>query len=137
MSNDNKKFKKFDLVRGGRDIRIGIIVSDPITINLFGDGMASTAAEQPFDIQNPDSYDCEYDDFVAVYVYAPDFRGLELCRLANLMLLNLDCQDGYIPFDHATGKLREVLSLKKFAEKLWEDRLSNKSTAKDTTTVTV
>ncbi|OHA50681.1 MAG: hypothetical protein A3A97_02035 [Candidatus Terrybacteria bacterium RIFCSPLOWO2_01_FULL_40_23] len=125
MSSD---LKKFDLVRGGRDIQIGVIVSDPITINLFDECTASAAAEQPFDIENPDSYDREYDDFVAVYVYAPDFRGLELCRLVNLQRLNLDWHDGYIPFDHATGALREVLSLKKFAEDLWSTRESVQTT---------
>lgn len=119
-SQDQKKLKKFDLVQSrSNDIQIGVIISDPFTANFFNDCVASQAAEIPFDITDPNSY-CMEVEMVLVYVFAPDFTGPKAVGLHSLEPAKSQYLDGYIPFDHATGKLREVLSLKKFAEDLWK-----------------
>lgn len=127
MNSETKKFKKFDLVQSRDvDIRIGIIISEPFTANFFDDCTGSRAAEVPFDITDPKSYEHEV-EMVLVYVYAPDFRGPEAVVLDRLELLEVGSCEGWIPFDQATSKLREVLSLKKFSEDLWAKEGASRS----------
>lgn len=119
MDNPTKNLKKFDLVRGPR-FQLGVIISDPFTANFFDSRTASTDVEIPFDIANPASYNYEVADMVLVYVYVPDFRGVEAVSLKNLWLANIDIFDSTFLFDHATCTLRERLSVKKYAESFGE-----------------
>lgn len=83
----------------------------------LADCVASQASGVGVDITDPNSYDLWEDAVLCWNVLA---QNHEFHNPANLT--ELDCRtDGYIPFDHATGSLRAVLSLLKFAQdKLYE-----------------
>jgi len=108
-----RSLKKFDLVSGPPDIKIGVIISDPFTANFFD----SNSAKDPFDIADPEAYEIKV-EMVLVYVFVPGFKGAEAVRLDNLRLSDLNPLDAHVYFDCATDKLREMLSVKKFAENL-------------------
>lgn len=119
MDGPKKELKKFDLVKGP-EFDLGVIISDPFTAHFFDSCMASQAAGVPFDITDPKSYDRELDNMVVVYVFVPHFRGTEVIWLQNLQPAKIDRYNAYVPFDCATNHLREILSVKKFAEDLWK-----------------
>jgi len=113
---DLEKF--IDLVEGP-NIKLGVIVSDPVSVRFFDSCIASKAAEMPFDITDPENYEIE-EEMVIVYVFVPDFRGPEVVRLDNLQLAELHPYDFTGFYDHVTNDLRERLSVKKLAEDFWK-----------------
>lgn len=115
--------KKFDLVEG-RNVRLGIIVSEAFTAHFFDSCIASQAAEIPFDLSDPNAYEIEVNDMVLVHVFIPEFGSgeVEAVRLCNLRPAKFDYYNANIPFDHATARLRELLSVKLYAEKLGREK---------------
>jgi len=84
----------------------------------LADCVASQASGVGVDITDPKSYDLWEDAVLCWNVLA---QNHEFHNPANLSELD-HRTDGYIPFDHATGSLRAVLSLLKFAQdKLYEN----------------
>lgn len=84
----------------------------------LADCVASQASGVGVDITDPKSYDLWEDAVLCWNVLA---QNHEFHNPANLNELD-HRTDGYIPFDHATGSLRAVLSLLKFAQdKLYEN----------------
>lgn len=84
----------------------------------LADHLASQASGVGVDITDPKSYDLWED---AVLCWNVLGQRHEFHHPSNLKELN-HRTDGYIPFDHATGSLRAVLSLLKFAQdKLYEN----------------
>ena len=109
----DRSLKKFDLVSGSPGIEMGVIISDPFTANFFD----SNSAKDPFDIADPEAYEIKV-EMVLVYVFVPDFKGAEAVRLDSLRPSDLNPLDAHVYSDCATDKLREMLSVKKFAENL-------------------
>lgn len=119
MDERGKQLKKFDLVKG-HDFKLGVIISDTFTAHFFDSCMASKAAEVPFDIADPKSYEIEIDDMVLVAVFVPILKGTEAHRIVNLRQAEMHTYAATSYFDTATDSTREILSVKKFAEDLWE-----------------
>lgn len=83
------------------------------------DHVASQASGVGVDITDPKSYDLWED---AVLCWNVLDQNHEFHHPSNMR--ELSKQEGFVPFDHATGNLRALLSLLKFAQdKLYEEQI--------------
>lgn len=110
------EIKKFDVFRTHEDLFV--IISDTLEISTFHDCCGSRAAGEPLDIQNPEEWVEMFEGRIAYsflqhrHIVVSENHLLETYRIS-------EHNDGYVPFDHGTARLREILGLIAFADKLW------------------
>lgn len=107
-------FKPGDIVYEPGQVQIGIILMGPIAVPYYSDGVASTFAFTPLDIQNKEEWK---DTFTGYLTFDLVNQSYEICDGCNLHGFDEAITEGYIPFDLGTGQLRAALGLIKMAEK--------------------
>lgn len=114
MQKQLKDLAKLDLFRS-RNRVISILLTGPIDIPYFHDGMASNSAWTPLDITNPD----EWKDSFSAYICFDLSKGENfiLAESDYVEKYSGDVTEGYIPYDHGTSNLRLSLGLVKLADK--------------------
>lgn len=89
-----------------------VVLSTGYSIPYFNDCVASQASGVGVDLTDPNNWDMWSDACLCWNVLE---QRHEFHNPTNLTPLD-HTTDGYIPFDHATGQLRAVLSLLKYAQ---------------------
>lgn len=97
-----------------------VLLSENHSIPYLNDCVASQSSGVGVDLTDPKNYDEWIDACLCWNVLG---QRHEFHNKANLRLLE-GKTDGFIPFDHATGQLRSVLSLLKFTQdKLYQNQI--------------
>ena len=92
---------------------IVVVLSEGHSVPYLADCVASKAAGVGVDITDP----CQYDVWEgAALCWNVLEQRHEFHNPTNLTTFEGNPIEGYIPFDHATGQLRAVLSLLKFSQ---------------------
>ena len=120
MYKEETVFKPMDIVfeksSGNPDgyVSLGVVLLGPLYIPHFEDGCASEYAKKPLDIQNPEEWQRTFEAYV---VFDLCKQTYVICVSRQLMKIDGSVQEGYIPFDQGTGRLRTVLGLIGLADK--------------------
>mgnify|MGYP003578507983 CR=1 FL=1 len=112
------EFKKMDLVwarNAGHD-QMGVVLMGPMEIPYFHDGCASALAFKPLDITNPAEWESTFTGYL-VYVLVEE--KYQVFAHHNMKLVEADPQEGYIPFDNGTARLRVAFGMVKLAYQWW------------------
>ena len=111
-----KNYKPFDLVYGSQS-SLMLILTDEMEIPYYHDGCGSQFSKTPLDIQNPNEWKDTFSAFIGYDLSADKHIIIPKSRIRGKY--DGDSQEGYIPFDNGTAKLRLNLGLVQLAEKWW------------------
>ena len=120
MFKEETVFKPMDIVfeksSGNPDgyVSLGVVLLGPLYIPHFEDGVASEYSKKPLDVQNPDEWRQSFEAYVVFDLCKQTYA---ICVSRQLVKLDGIMQEGYIPFDQGTGRLRTVLGLIGLADK--------------------
>ena len=119
QEQEDKNLKPMDICYCNNHpyIGIGVVLMGPLNIPYFEDGCASDYSYQPLDIQNPQEWSSTYSAYI---VFDLTQQKHVICAANSLKKLEEHPHDGYIPFDHATSKMRCNLGLIELANKWWK-----------------
>ena len=113
------KLKVMDLCFSnvGTKVELGIVLTDPIKVPYFNDGVASQHANVPLDIQNPEEWKNLFDAHIVYDLVSQEYK---VCSVNFLEKFELDNETGYIPFDMGTSRLRPILGLIELGRSTWK-----------------
>lgn len=98
-------------------IAIGVVLMGPLNIPYFQDGSGSSYAYKPLDIQNPEEWSATYEAYI---VYDLNEQQHKICSAGTINKMAGSRNEGHIPYDNATDKLRCNLALIELANKWWK-----------------
>lgn len=107
-------YNKFDIVYGS-GINISLILSGPIEVPTYDDGVASDYSMEPLDIQNPNEWARTFTGYIVYDLIKDRHEIVSINQISGKY--NGDITEGYIPFDLGTGRMRLTLGLISLAEK--------------------
>ena len=104
------KFKPFQ-----KDGSILVILTDPIEIPFYEDGIASNFSLVPLEITNPNEWTRTFTGYICWNLCEQKHEIHSHSNIQEINFFDERVTEGYIPFDHATGRLRGILGLLKLA----------------------
>lgn len=110
-------FNKFELVwRRGGNSEIFVILTDVLDIPCFQDHLGSKGCMIPWDPTNPQEWGMTFEGQIAFSLTQGKY---EIIVPQNFELISYDPISGYIPYDQATSRFRELLALLNISEKMY------------------
>ena len=111
-------FKPFQLVYN-REIPLGVVILGPIEIPFFEDGVASNFCKVPLNFTDPKEWERTFTGYIIWDIINEKY--VIHSALHPLNLFEEVQTNGFVPFDHATSKLRNLKGLIELAKKCYND----------------
>lgn len=115
--SENQRFSPMQVVHGaditGKRVGLGVILTGPIDVPYFEDGVASEFCKTPLNITDPEEW---RQTFRCYLVFNLSSQEYVLCNYMSLHLFDeKHPHNGYIPYDIASAHSRVVQGLFKMA----------------------
>lgn len=116
--SEDKKFAPMQMVWGedieGRRVNLAVVLTGPIDIPYFEDGVASAFCQTPLDITNPEEW---RQTFRCYLVFDLTKQVYALCNYQRLSLFDeKHPHNSYVMYDNASAQLRVVKGLFKMSD---------------------
>lgn len=121
--NENKSYEMFDIV--SCDVsNLALILSKEMEVPYYEDGIASSFAWIPLDIQNPNEWKKSFNGYICFDLNKNEYFVLNKERVKFQYEGNPEC--GQFAIDAATTNSRLVLGLRELAKKWWKSEPTNR-----------